>query len=171
MNHYTSNYIKHKSTPADPNDFEGNIEMSFENKRGEIIGPETQSTWLRPNPLGFRKLLKWISDRYDHPTIYVTENGTSVLKENDKSKEEILDDEFRVQYFAGYVKAMAEAVAQDGVDCRGYMAWSLMDNFEWADGYETRFGVTYVDYKNGQGRFPKRSAKELKGIMDLYIGK
>lgn len=44
-------------------------------------------------------------------------------------------------------------------------------NFEWAEGYETRFGVTYVDYANGQKRYPKKSALELKKIFDQYIGK
>ena len=73
----------------------------------------------------------WISERYGGPKIYVTENGTSILGENDKTREEILNDEFRVWYFSEYVKAMAEACAIDGVDVRAYMGWSLMDNFEW----------------------------------------
>ena len=47
----------------------------------------------------------------------------------------------------------------------------LNSNFEWAEGYETRFGVTYVDYEGGQKRYPKKSAKELKGIFEQYIGK
>lgn len=97
------------------------------NKEGEFIGPETQSPWLRPYAIGFRRLLKWISDRYGRPTIYVTENGTSLKGENDLSREEILNDEFRVWYFDTYVKAMADAYTKDNVDVRGYMAWSLMD--------------------------------------------
>ena len=92
-----------------------------------MIGPETQSSWLRPYPPGFRKLLKWISDRYGRPAIYVTENGTSIKGENDLSREEILEDDFRLEYFKGYVGAMADAVKLDGVDCRGYMGWSLME--------------------------------------------
>lgn len=47
----------------------------------------------------------------------------------------------------------------------------FISNFEWAEGYETRFGVTYVDYANGQKRYPKKSALELKNIFDQYIGK
>lgn len=93
--------------------------------------------------------------------IYVTENGTSVKGENDLSVEEILEDEFRAEYFRGYITEMAKAVAIDGVDVRGYMAWSLMDNFEWSEGYETRFGVTFVDYAGGQKRFPKKSARVI----------
>ncbi|TVY82549.1 Beta-glucosidase 1B, partial [Lachnellula suecica] len=127
MNHYTANYVRHKTTPAEPNDFLGNLETLFYSKAGECIGPETQSTWLRPNPQGFHNLICWISARYGGPPIYITENGTSIKGENDMSKEEILDDEFRAEYYRGYVQAVADASVK-GVDMRGYMAWSLMDN-------------------------------------------
>ena len=82
-----------------------------------------------------------------------------------------MNDEFRIQYFRDYVGAMNDAVREDGVDVRGYMAWSLMDNFEWAEGYETRFGVTYVDYEGGQKRYPKRSAVELRKVFEEVIRK
>ena len=127
MNHYCANYIKHKSSEPEPQDYLGNLESLLSNKAGQDIGPETQSPWLRPYAIGFRKLLKWVSDRYGHPTIYVTENGTSLKGENDLSKEEILADDFRAWYFKEYVTAMADAYTSDGVDVRGYMAWSLMD--------------------------------------------
>jgi beta-glucosidase len=169
MNHYTANYVKHKSTPPDENDFLGNLETLFYSKSGDCIGPETQSFWLRPNPPGFRQLLKWLSDRYGHPKIYVTENGTSLKGENDLSRDEILNDEFRAEYFRTYIAAMAESVEKDGVDVRAYMAWSLLDNFEWAEGYETRFGVTFVDYEGGQKRYPKKSAKVLAPIFEELI--
>jgi beta-glucosidase len=171
MNHYTANYIKHKTTAPDENDFLGNLETLFESKDGGNIGPETQSFWLRPNPPGFRILLKWLSDRYGHPKIYVTENGTSLKGENDLTKEQILDDEFRANYFRTYVQAMADSVALDGVNVRAYMAWSLLDNFEWAEGYETRFGVTFVDYLGGQKRYPKKSAKVLGPLFEELIKK
>lgn len=128
MNHYCANYIRSKpnSTP-DPTDVAGNLDILMENKAGESIGPITQSPWLRPNALGFRKLLKWLSDRYGYPKILVTENGTSVLGENDMKLEELLDDEFRSWYFREYIGAMADAFTLDGVNVRGYMAWSLME--------------------------------------------
>ncbi|KAJ5033263.1 uncharacterized protein L3040_008790 [Drepanopeziza brunnea f. sp. 'multigermtubi'] len=62
--------------------------------------------------------------------------------------------------FRGFVHAMAKAV-EGGVDMRGYLAWSLMDNLEWAEGYETRLGVTFVDYEGGQKRHLKKSANVL----------
>lgn len=171
MNHYTANFIKHKSTPAEDDDFLGNLETLFTSKTGEEIGPETQSFWLRPNPKGFRNLLNWISSRYNQPKIYVTENGTSLKGENDMPREQILQDDFRVKYFEDYVGALKDAVVKDGVNIRSYMAWSLMDNFEWAEGYETRFGVCYVDYVGGQKRWAKKSAKILGPLFDGIIEK
>jgi len=171
MNHYCANYIKHRSGPAAPEDFTGNLELLLEDKNGTAIGPETQSPWLRPNAPGFRKLIKWISDRYGRPVIYVTENGTSLKGENDMTRDQILEDDFRAQYFNDYLTALAEARTFDNVDVRGYMAWSLMDNFEWAEGYETRFGVTFVDYEGGQKRYPKKSAKAIGEIFEKLIEK
>lgn len=171
MNHYTANYIKHKTGTPPEDDTLGNLETLFYNKNGDCIGPETQSFWLRPNPQGFRDLLNWLSKRYGKPKIYVTENGTSILGENDLSLEEIVKDDFRVKYFNDYAHAMAKASEEDGVDVRGYLAWSLMDNFEWAEGYETRFGVTFVDYVNDQKRYPKKSASSMKPLFDSLIKK
>ena len=127
MNHYCSNFIKHKNGPADPMDHCGNLELLLKDVNGKAVGPETQSFWLQPYAPGFRKLLVWLSNRYGHPKIYVTENGTSIKGENNLSREEILKDDFRVEYFRTYIRAMAEAVAQDGVDVRGYMGWSLLE--------------------------------------------
>ena len=171
MNHYTANYIRNKTTPPDPLDVAGNLDILFTNKAGYEVGPETQSSWLRPCATGFRDLLNWISSRYGRPKIYVTENGTSIKGENDMTPDEILEDGFRAKYYDDYVRAMATAVALDGVDVRGYFAWSLMDNFEWADGYETRFGVCFVDYENGQKRHPKKSAKVLAPLFDELMVK
>jgi beta-glucosidase len=127
MNHYCANYIRHKETEPEPEDHVGNLDILYQNKKGEWIGPETQSVWLRPMPLGFRKLIKWLSDRYGGPTFYVTENGTSLKGENDLPLEKLLDDEFRCEYFRGYIGALADAHTLDGVDVRGYSAWSLME--------------------------------------------
>ena len=171
MNHYTADYIRNKTGDPPADDYRGNLETSDFSKSGECIGPETECPWLRPNAQGFRNLLNWISRRYGNPKIYVTENGTSIKGESDLPLAQILEDDFRVKYFDDYVTALAKASSEDGVNVMGYFGWSLMDNFEWAEGYRTRFGVTYVDYDNGQKRYPKKSAKAMKPLFDRLIRK
>lgn len=94
MNHYTANYVKHRAGSPLQNDFLGNLEVLFHNKRGDCIGQETESAWLRPCADGFRALLVLLSKRYGYPKIYVTENGTSIKGENDLPPEQILEDDF-----------------------------------------------------------------------------
>ncbi|GAA1006052.1 beta-glucosidase [Acrocarpospora pleiomorpha] len=98
-------------------------------------------------PDGLRELLVSLRTRYDTlPPVYITENGCS---------HDGLDDQFRVDYLDGHLKALRQAQAE-GVDVRGYFAWSLLDNFEWADGYHQRFGLVHVDFDT-QARTPKSS--------------
>ncbi|KOS17986.1 Beta-glucosidase 1B [Escovopsis weberi] len=172
MNHYTTNYARHRAgaPPAD-DDFVGHLDLLFENKQGAVIGPETQCPWLRPCPEGFRSLLVWLSGRYGRPRILVTENGTSVKGEGALGAAEVLEDDFRVRFWDGYVRAMARAREEDGVDVRGYFGWSLMDNFEWADGYGTRFGAVHVDFENGQMRRAKKSARSLAPLFESLMEK
>ncbi|KAG6807336.1 Beta-glucosidase 1B, partial [Tricholoma furcatifolium] len=92
-----------------------------------------------------------------------TQLGTQAIQdahigENDFPLSQILDDSARVNYFRGATQSLLAAKVEDGVDIRAYFAWSFLDNFEWADGYATRFGVTYVDYET-QKRYLKASAK------------
>lgn len=172
MNHYCSHYIRSLApNPASKDDIEGNLECLPYNKEGKYISPETNCPWLWPYAPGFRALLGWISERYNYPNILVTEFGTSIKGETDLPVEGILQDEFRVNYFRTYIQAMAEAVAQDGVNVFGALCWSLMDNYEWSEGYLTRFGVCYVDYEGGQKRTPKKSATEVRKIFEGLIGK
>ena len=171
MNHYTADYVKHGDGKPAPEDFLGDLSTHPYNKKGDCIGPETESFWLRPNPEGFRGLINWLSKRYGYPPIYVTENGTSIKGETQLPEAAILDDTFRRDYFRDYATAMAHAVSDDGCNVRGYFAWSLMDNFEWAEGYNTRFGCCYVDYENGQVRKEKLSGREMKPLFDRLIKK
>ena len=101
MNTYCANYVRHRTSLPQDDDFEGNVDLLFENQKGEKIGPDTQSAWLKPYPPGFRKLLNWIYHRTGRPKILVTENGTSIKNENDHKLPEILDDDFRVTYYKG----------------------------------------------------------------------
>jgi len=77
-------------------------------------------------------------------TLIVTENGWG--DPNMTIAEGALNDTDRCNYYREYIGNVSLAATEDGVKVGGYFAWSLMDNFEWADGYTTRFGLTYVDY-------------------------
>ncbi|KDQ20029.1 glycoside hydrolase family 1 protein [Botryobasidium botryosum FD-172 SS1] len=152
LNTYTTNLVKAGGT----NEFDGNVIKTFVRPDGTSLGTQAQSPWLQAYPDGFRQLLGYLYKRYGSP-VHVTENGFSVKDEGKKSIEEAIHDTDRVEYYDGYLRALLSAVNEDGVDIRSYFAWSLLDNFEWQDGYVTRFGVTYVDYET-QKRYPKDSA-------------
>lgn len=77
---------------------------------------------------------------------------------------EALFDLERIEYFKLYIQSMKRAI-DDGANVSGYFAWSLLDNFEWLSGYTSRFGIVYVDYKNGLKRYPKMSAHWFKQML------
>ncbi|KAG9019152.1 Beta-glucosidase 1B [Tulasnella sp. 427] len=151
MNTYTTCLAKN----GGDDEFQGNTIYTFTRPDGTDLGCQAQCGWLQAYAPGFRDLLNYLYKRYKLP-IYVTENGFACKGENDLTPEEVVNDTDRVNYFKGNLQALLDAVS-DGVDIRSYFAWSLLDNFEWADGYGTRFGVTYVNYKT-QERIPKKSS-------------
>jgi beta-glucosidase len=105
-------------------------------------------------PAGLTELLVQLRDRYPDllPPVYITENGCSVP---DEPGGDGVDDQFRIGYLDGHIRAVADAIAA-GVDVRGYLTWTLMDNFEWAEGYQQRFGLVHVDFGT-QRRTPRAS--------------
>jgi beta-glucosidase/6-phospho-beta-glucosidase/beta-galactosidase len=114
-------------------------------------------------PWGFRKLLNFLSKRYNNVDIYVTENGCSVPGEKDMPFPQILNDTFRVDFYNGYLQNLLLA-HQDGVSVKSYFAWSLIDNYEWEMGYTERFGVTHVDFKT-----LKRTPKQSAGVVSNFF--
>lgn len=104
-------------------------------------------------PQGCRELLKWIDRRYDHPPIVITENGCAW---DEPDKKSAINDIGRCGFLNSYLRECRNAM-DEGVDLRGYFAWSLMDNFEWAFGYGRRFGLIRIDNETLE-RIPKRSA-------------
>ncbi|KAK8713357.1 hypothetical protein V6N13_148577 [Hibiscus sabdariffa] len=159
LNHYTSRFISHATSCSEESYFYKAQEMEriVEWEGGEKIGEKGASEWLYIVPWGLRKVLNYIARTYNNPPIYITENGMDEEDDNSLPLNEILDDKLRVRYFKGYLAAVSQAI-KDGADVRGYFAWSLLDNFEWGQGYTKRFGLVYVDYKNGLTRHPKSSA-------------
>ncbi|XP_041021195.1 beta-glucosidase 42 [Juglans microcarpa x Juglans regia] len=159
LNHYTSRFIAYVKDSPDEGDYYKAQEMQrlAEWEEGEAIGPRAASEWLYVVPWGIRKVLNYIAQKYNNVPIYVTENGMDDNDDGTSPLNEMLDDKLRIFYYKTYLEAVAQAI-KDGVDVRGYFAWSLLDNFEWAQGYTKRFGLVYVDYKNGLSRHPKSSA-------------
>jgi beta-glucosidase len=79
------------------------------------------------------------------PPIYITESGCSYGDEPDEDG--VVDDQRRIAYLDSHLRAIKKAI-DSGVDVRGYYTWSLMDNFEWGEGYTQRFGLVHVDYES-----------------------
>ncbi len=111
-------------------------------------------------PKAFTELLVSLNEKYTLPPIYITENGAAMA---DKIKDGVVDDQDRVDYYQQHLNAVHDAIEQ-GVDVHGYFAWSLMDNFEWAEGYLKRFGIVYVDYET-QARTVKASGLAYKDLI------
>lgn len=109
-------------------------------------------------PQGLTEILIDLHKSYPNlPPIYITENGAAFP---DVVVDGRIHDSERTAYYQSHLKAVHDAIEAD-VDIKGYFAWSLMDNFEWAEGYTKRFGIVYVDF-NTQERLLKDSAKALQ---------
>lgn len=129
-------------------------------------GPDS-FTWVHPEgverttmdwevyPQGLQDILEQFKRDYAKlPPLVITENGCASQDEVDASGQ--VDDTQRQTYVRRHLEALSRAM-QNGVDVRGYFVWSLLDNFEWAFGYERRFGLVHVDFET-QRRTPKLSA-------------
>nr|XP_053617030.1 myrosinase 1-like [Plodia interpunctella] len=115
------------------------------------------STWLKKTPKGFYNLLMKTKEDYNNPIVYITENGFATT--------DGLKDDDRILYHREYLDAMLDAI-DDGVNIKAYTAWSIMDNFEWMQGYTERFGLYEVDYESPQRtRTPRKSAFVYKEII------
>jgi beta-glucosidase len=115
--------------------------------------PVTAMGWL-VDPNGLYDLLIRVHEDAPGVPLYITENGAACT--DYVNPDGTVEDPDRIAYLHGHLDAARRAIT-DGVPLRGYFAWSLMDNFEWAHGYDKRFGLVFVDYGT-QRRIPKRSA-------------
>ncbi len=165
VNYYNGQAVmKARSTEAVPQEGHAPLERAVSSPYVAADGvrsvprglPVTGMGW-EVQPEGLRRLLNRLQGEYTGPAgipIYITENGAAYDDVPDASG--FVDDQGRLGFLDAHVRAMKEAI-DDGVDLRGYLAWSLMDNFEWAWGYHQRFGLVRVDYETKQ-RVPKASA-------------
>jgi beta-glucosidase len=123
--------------------------------------PHMYSPWLTIGPEALYWGPKLVHETWKVNEIYITENGAS-SKDEVAPDGEIYDTD-RVMYLRNYLTQLQRGITE-GIPVKGYFLWSLLDNYEWADGYEKRFGITYVDFKT-QKRTPKLSAKFYKEVI------
>ncbi|KAL0558760.1 hypothetical protein IC582_003342 [Cucumis melo] len=160
INYYTANYAKNNPN-VDPNKpsqvTDAHADVSTD-RDGVSIGPKVRKdSWLAVYPEGLKDLMIHIKHHYKDPTIYITENG--YLDYDDLDVEKLLRDEGRVKYYQQHLIKLHESM-KAGVKVNGYFAWTLLDDFEWSRGYTLRFGINYIDFKNGTlERIPKLSSK------------
>ena len=122
-------------------------------------GPVTAMGWPI-EPAGLTEILLRVSTDYPGVPLIVTENGAAF---DDEVHGDRVADIDRIRFLDGHLRAAHAALAQ-GVDLRGYLVWSLLDNFEWAEGYQKRFGIVFVDYAS-QRRIPKDSAWWYRDVI------
>jgi beta-galactosidase len=163
LNHYTTMYA---SEPEPEQKLEANVAGNGGMIDDQGVHLCNDPAWKKTHmdwaivPDGCREMLKWIDKRYDHPIIYITENGCAL---DEPDHETGVNDSGRVDFFSGYIGQCRNAIAA-GVDLRGYFAWSFMDNFEWSWGYGRRFGICRVDYETLE-RTPKQSARWYSQVI------
>ncbi|KAL0373963.1 UNVERIFIED_CONTAM: Beta-glucosidase 12 [Sesamum radiatum] len=162
LNYYTGNFARHVVSSG------GNVSSATDNKaslstvaNGVSIGIPTAVSYFDDYPKGLHDLLVYTKERYNNPTIYITETG---MTDGNNITKYAIDDDGRINFYNGHIRAVHRAIEQ-GVDVKGFFAWSLLDNFEWGSGYTQRFGIIYIDYQNNLTRILKESANWFKSFL------
>jgi beta-glucosidase len=150
VNYYRRHHVRHSPGASAVSEWPGSPDVQVVTPPG----PVTDGGWAI-EPAGLTECLVRLRDEYDAPPLYVHENGAAFS--------EPLDDQRRLAFLADHLRAAHDAIAA-GVDLRGYFVWSLLDNFEWAEGYLHRFGIVHVDYDT-QVRTPKASARWYSEVV------
>ena len=169
VNYYTRHVISAGTAPGDSGIPEGpgvcepeaSPWVGSEYVRGVFRGlPRTEMDW-EVDPDGLHEVLVRLRDEYPAVPLLITENGAAY--DDQVSEDGAVHDPHRVAYLDAHLRACHRAI-NDGVPLRGYFVWSVFDNFEWACGYDKRFGVVHVDYETQQ-RTPKDSAEFYSQVL------
>ncbi|GAB2232942.1 hypothetical protein Droror1_Dr00012012 [Drosera rotundifolia] len=166
LNYYTSSYA------ADDTSFTGtNLSYTTDShvtttevKDGVPIGEPTSLDWLYIYPQGLQSLVVYVKEKYSNPPIMITENGYGNTNNDSLPISFYLEDHVRIKYLQGHLAYLLKGIKQ-GANVIAYYAWSLFDDFEWFDGYTTRFGLHFIDYGNDLQRYPKKSAFWFKKFL------
>lgn len=157
---------------ATPLDFYGVNYYTRHVVRGAATGNQPQTVFPAPEaertqmgwevvPETFYDLINRLHFEYRLPNILITENGCSYIDHPDAAGR--VADPRRIAFLDGHLRALHRAI-QNGAPVSGYLQWSFLDNYEWAEGYTQRFGIVYVDYTD-QRRYPKDSAAWYRDVM------
>jgi beta-glucosidase len=155
VNYYQPDLVSAGDGPLQPYPTGGTVRFH------STPGPVTDMGWPI-DPGGLYEMLTRIARDYGPIPLYITENGAAFRDE--VTPDGRVHDPARIDYLRRHLDAAHRAIA-DGVDLRGYFAWSLLDNFEWAFGYDKRFGLIHVDYAT-QRRTLKDSALWYRDVIE-----
>ena len=150
LNVYTPTYVRAASNP-----------LGYVEEQRPTSSPHMASPWLYIGPESIYWAVRNVSDVWKPKALYITENGCS--SDDVPNASGHIEDTDRVMYLRNHLTHLHRAAAE-GYPIKGYFLWSLLDNYEWADGYSKRFGVHYVDFKT-QKRTPKLSAEWYREVI------
>merc|ERR1712038_198188 len=156
MNFYTAQIVYPEASDPELVDFYADPDVgSYQDDTWYGSG----SSWLKVCPWGIRQAINWATREYGAPDIYITENGFSDRLGN-------IDDLQRIYYYKHYLNQVLKAIKVDGISVKGYYAWSLLDNFEWAMGYTEKFGLHNVNMSDpARTRTAKESSRYLSRLI------
>ncbi|KAF7840651.1 beta-glucosidase 46-like [Senna tora] len=167
INHYASYYVKDCiSSYCAPGQWVFRSHGTFDlrdDKDGVPLGETTSLVWLNVYPLGMINVINYLRDRYNNTPMYITENGFGDGVGQNTTNELNYYDFKRIDYMDAHLNAVLQTI-RNGADVRGYFVWSLMDNFEWNDGYTVKFGLYHVNFTT-QKRSPRSSASWYKNFI------
>ncbi|WP_315459562.1 6-phospho-beta-galactosidase [uncultured Streptococcus sp.] len=171
INYYQSTFVKHYEGESAINlngtgekgtslyAFKGIGEYKF-----DMDIPRTDWDWLI-YPKGLHDMImRIVRDYPNYKKLYITENGMGY---KDDFVDGTIDDQPRIEYIKGHLEAIAQTI-EEGANVQGYFLWSLMDVFSWANGYNKRYGLFYVDFDTQQ-RYPKKSAYWYKQLSETRL--
>ncbi|KAG1925933.1 lactase-like [Pimephales promelas] len=157
INTYTTKVARHVTSTLDVESYQTDqdVEKDFpEGSENTAVSHQKTVSW------GLRRLLNWLKEEYGDPEIYITENGVATVPAM------TVDDTDRVFFLKTYVDEALKAHNLDGVRLKGYIVSSLMDSFEWLNGYYPSYGLHHVNFfLSNRARTPKRSAHLLYDII------
>ncbi|CAB3254576.1 unnamed protein product [Arctia plantaginis] len=162
MNHYTSRIIRKAKEGEELRPWPVGDAPDLDAVMGGLPDWEqTSSYWFFVFPPGIRRQLVWLKKNYGDMKFLIMENGYSGVEE--------LNDQKRINFYESYLKELLLAIKEDGVNLTHYAAWTMLDNFEWMDGYSSKFGLYQVNFTDpNRTRTPRASAFYYKNIIKSH---